>query len=145
MIIAVDYAVFGIRRWNFVKCVIFPHFGQACVVAYLTLEMRSDYAKCVMVGKSEIIQPPDQSSPATKQYGRKNIFVPYAMLFTWTTTCGYVAITLTVNCLYADDVLPWKMRKTINMPYSKTGAAPSVHAHSFLYIFTLKHYQGSLL
>ena len=53
-IIAVDYAVLGGWRRNFVKCVIFPHFGQACVVAYLTLEMRNDYAKCVMVGKSGI-------------------------------------------------------------------------------------------
>ena len=41
-IIAVDYAVLGGWRRNFV---VFPHFGQACVVAYLTLEMRSDYAK----------------------------------------------------------------------------------------------------
>ena len=46
-----------LRGWrrNFVKCVIFPHFGQACVVAYLTPEMRSDYAKCVMVGKSAMV------------------------------------------------------------------------------------------
>ena len=52
MIIAVEYAVLGGWRRNFVKCVVFPHFRQACVVAYLTLEMRSDYAKCVVVGKS---------------------------------------------------------------------------------------------
>ena len=51
-IIAVDYAVLGGWRRNFVKCVVFPHFQQACVVAYLTLEMRSDYAKCVVVGRS---------------------------------------------------------------------------------------------
>ena len=53
-IIAVDYAVLGGWRRNFVKCVIFPPFWQACVVAYLTLEMRSDYAKCVVVGRSAI-------------------------------------------------------------------------------------------
>ena len=48
-----------LRGWrrNFVKCVIFPLFRQACVVVYLTIEMRSDYANCVEVGKKPLPEP----------------------------------------------------------------------------------------
>ena len=78
MIIAVDNTILGGWRRNFIKYVIFTHFWQACVVVYLTLKMRSDYAKCVMVGKSAYDRisnaitkwPPAKSQSKQVKYSR---------------------------------------------------------------------------
>ena len=55
------------------KFLIFPHFGQACVVAYLTLEMRSDYAKVW----TSILSPTKLNYAIVKGYVCKIIHVAW--------------------------------------------------------------------